>query len=213
MPFPERTNSRLLLLSGRECRRAVRPRRAPAMPSAQGRHRSERGQRERRRPVPPGAARSDRRSPRTAPESPSDRWRVRAPARREAPRQAAATNAAERVPTIRTRRGKACSRARPATRERTTANGAPPRRARTARHRPDVRPNPSERPPERAAESPWRPSPDGQAARWRRQPTPRKDRSAPPGPDDYEAREALVRAGRWEKSAGRPPRRSGRWAA
>src|SRR3954467_13784781 len=109
---------RLLLLSGRDCRRAVRPRRAPAMPSARGRRRSA--------------------QPRKAP---SDTWTARAPGRHEAPRQAAARqaaarHAAERGPASRTHRGKAQWTARPATRERTTVNAARPRRERTSRLRP-----------------------------------------------------------------------------
>src|SRR3954470_1096074 len=92
LPGTERL--RLLLLSDRDCRRAVRPRRAPAMPSAPGRRRSAQ-----------------------APKAPSDKWKVRAPERHEAPRpaaprQAAARHAAERGPTSRTHRGKARSTAR-----------------------------------------------------------------------------------------------------
>src|SRR3954454_14618065 len=90
---------RLLRLSDRDCRRAVRPRRAPAMPSAPGRRRSAQAR-----------------------KAPSDKWTVRAPGRHEAPRPAAARHAAERGPTSRTHRGKARSTARPGTRERTTAN-------------------------------------------------------------------------------------------
>src|SRR3954451_7556289 len=150
---------RLLLLSDRDCRRAVRPRRAPAMPSAPGRRRSAQARR-----------------------VPSDKWKVRAPERHEAPRQAAARHAAERAPTSRrTHRGKAPWRARPATRGRTTANAAQPRRERTSRLRPDVRRTSAEPPWAPAAEPPLRPSRDAQAALTRRRLTQREDRSARPG--------------------------------